>query len=303
MIDLILLTAVMNYENILTLQPIIEEKQKKFPQINLLWVICRDAFNGRGDIGRVTESLFKSKIQWVMYDSGKEGQKNYGGDMYNAPLFDILERRYKGSDPWVYILDDDNILCDRMFYALENVYNNSKKRIIWMHYLMSCGSMCKVIPSESFDMNLYNGTLFYKYNPDPSALLFRGSIYKECGGFLGREDYDFTSCRNMCMYHYDEILYDNFYDTRYTTFHNGMRSKTQIDEVEKCINTKDTSSALFIQINDDNNDTFFNLGSTANKHIGKSIVIPILKANTIKKIIAIIKEEYEEQYGTKDTDN
>ena len=32
-------------------------------------------------------------------------------------------------------------------------------------------------------------------------------------------------------------------------------------------------------------------------------LLPILKANTIKKIITIIKEEYKEQYGTKDTNN
>ena len=66
MIDLILLTATMQYENILKILPIIESKQKKFPNINILWVICRDVYNGKGDIEKVIKTLFKSEIQWIM---------------------------------------------------------------------------------------------------------------------------------------------------------------------------------------------------------------------------------------------
>lgn len=302
MIDLILLTAAMDYENLLKILPIIESKQKKFPNINILWVICRDIYNGKGNIEKVVKALFKSRLQWVMYDSGKEGQKNYGGDMYNIPLFDILEKRYKNADPWIYILDDDNILTDRMFYALENTYDKSQKRIIWMHYLRSCGCICKVIPSESFDMAWHNGTLYYKFNPDPSALLFRSSIYKEYGGFLGGGNYDYTSCREMCLYYYKEILFDDYYDTRYTTFHNGLRSNEQIKEAEEYLETKSTESYLFIQINN-NDGTCFTLDGTAGKYADTSIAIPILKTDTMKKIISIIKEEYKEQYGTEDTNN
>ena len=302
MIDLILLTATMQYENILKILPIIESKQKKFPNINILWVICRDVYNGKGDIEKVIKTLFKSEIQWIMYDSGKEGQKNYGGDMYNTPLFDTLEKRYKNADPWVYILDDDNILTDRMFYALEDTYDKSQKRIIWMHYLRSCGKIERVIPNEGFDMILHNGTLYFRHNPDPSALLFKGSIYKEYGGFSGGGDYDFTSCRRMCMHYYNEIFFDDYYDTRYTTFHNGLRSDKQLNEIEEYLETKNIESYLFIQINN-NDGTCFTLDGTSGKYADTSLSVPILKTDTLKKIITIIKEEYKEQYGTKDTNN
>ena len=68
------------------------------------------------------------------------------------------------------------------------------------------------------------------------------------------------------------------------------------------IETKNIESYLFIQINN-NDGTCFTLDGTSGKYADTSLSVPILKTDTLKKIITIIKEEYKEQYGTKDTNN
>ena len=243
MTKIILLTALTRVKNLPTMLDSIKrsfgatEKERLENGFDLLWVIVKDKYNCDGDISVFYEQLFNEGIGFYGFECGKEGQKNYGGNMYNEPL-EWLFKHYcvNGTDPWIYIFDDDNIIHPLLPYFLKNAEEKfPSKKAIWLHYEGQDGQKRITYKFTAFLYVPYcDGSNFLINNPDPSCIIVKSSVYKEIFPLDGRVDYDYTSIRDMMqkLFSEDEIIFQDdieYWKNRMGAFHNGISEKSFIE--------------------------------------------------------------------------
>ena len=76
-----------------------------------------------------------------VYYSGKPNQSNCGGDLFNIPLSNFIHENNL-DNPWIYILDDDNIIHPRLISSFIKCANNNfygNKEIITFINKWDCG--------------------------------------------------------------------------------------------------------------------------------------------------------------------
>jgi hypothetical protein len=256
MIQLTLLTGSMHWDN---LQRIADDLIKQLPkhdfQIN--WIICLDQYNGSGstEAGLLTLQEFCNMggIRTWLYKSGKPNQKNYGGDLFNDAIFDYLSKKPVDWDPWIYILDDDNLVHPFIFDVLRKCQGNSK-RIIWLSKHRETGITDQAPPGMAMNSHWDSGAEFTpaQLSPDPSQLLIRASLIQEVSGYGAGFTYDFEWCLPFCRSHRDEIIFfpefnPNSIDIIHS-YHNALRTKDEYDKDMEMLSDPDSITAQHLYI-------------------------------------------------------
>jgi hypothetical protein len=241
---IILLTALLRSDNLPIMLDSIkhtfgsttEEMRKNGYEV--LWVIVRDKYNCKPDgVAKFYEILFNEGFPFLGFESGIEGQKNYGGDMYNVALKYLFQTYLEQDiDPWVYIFDDDNILHPLMPYFLKQCKERyPEARGIWMGSSCSNGDIIMPHKYNAFlAVPLENGECFNICKPDPSSVLLKLTVYNENMPMCGGIDYDFRYISILCLKLYKEnklVLYNNidvYWRNRFSCFHNGINKNENL---------------------------------------------------------------------------
>lgn len=282
---LILLTAALRFNNLIDIAKSININYDYYNSIfNIKWLICKDQYNGFGDINKVINYLNTTNIDYVIMNSGKPNQKNYGGSLFNEPLQQYVKENNL-NNPWVYILDDDNIIHPNFYKIFEICLDNGfygNKEILTTINKWHCGhnreinkEICLLPNHKEFIQEWF---LF-----DPSAVILRYNIIKKYGYVADDFLYDFNWLNlRVIRYEQDNIIWFNEYEYSYGrhvvgTYHNGLIKYSNIEEL------------LNSNIDNLNIDILL-----ANLDIECPKNIPILKPETKKKIIELIKQDINE---------
>ena len=137
------MTACLKHENLTGIARSIIESQHQNTDFSICWLIIIDQYNStlmqmseeaqQQFIMKLHKSLIDNDIQHVIDYSGKPGQKNYGGDMFNEPL-KRLQNTPIVKDSMLYILDDDNIIHPLLLPTIKHAlnYGFSRGKILWL---------------------------------------------------------------------------------------------------------------------------------------------------------------------------
>ena len=88
---LILITGSMYWDNLIDVGKSINLHYDKYKDnFNIIWLICKDQYNGYGNIDSCIDYLNTTNIDYIIKDSGLPNQKNYGGDLFNIPLQEVI---------------------------------------------------------------------------------------------------------------------------------------------------------------------------------------------------------------------
>lgn len=243
MIDIVLLTACSRPDSLpIMLESIkrafgVNEEERLNNGFDLTWVISRDKYNCRGSVDEFYKTLFEDGIKFFGFESGKEGQKNFGGDIYNDALSWLFEHfGAVGKDPWVYIFDDDNIINPLLPYFITKIEEKTpNKRGAWLWYEQANGYINDANQYFGFWETPTQGEKMYFFrNPDPSGVVLRLSVYKENFPMAGGGDYDFEYMRKITknLFYNGELAFQNELEkerSRVAAFHNGIRFDEDVE--------------------------------------------------------------------------
>ena len=113
--DILLVTAVLRMENLPYIARNIVKTFDNEKELRPVWVLCIDKYNSNYtqlDVKRLEVYLLENNIEYHIFFEGEKGKENYGGTLMNEPLKKLKETKYKSINPFVIVLDDDNILSD-----------------------------------------------------------------------------------------------------------------------------------------------------------------------------------------------
>ena len=204
--SLIMMTAALRLQNIPDIANSIEyayEFNKEYlKNIPLTWCICIDKYNADltrlDDLVKYVKEKFDNRIVIIIIYSGKENQKNYGGDMFNGPMSFAVDNMKKlfGNDihNWIYVLDDDNIVHPYLFRAFAKMTKNMPERysMIWVAKIRHTGMIDSPYTKYVLDYAKKCDTLPSYLCPDPSQVMFDyDKIISKYGEMLGGSDYDY----------------------------------------------------------------------------------------------------------------
>ena len=276
---LILLTAALRFNNLIDIAKSINIKFDEYNNIfNIKWVICLDQYNGYGNYDDCIEYLKTTNIDYKIYKSGKPNQKNYGGALFNEPLQEYVKENNL-NNPWIYILDDDNIIHPNLYkifnICLDNEFYGNKEIITTINK-WHCGHNREI----NKDIHLIPNAINYIqewFLFDPSQVILRYNIIEKYGFITDNELYDFYWL-NMPVIQNEQnnTIWFNEYEYSFGrhivgTYHNGL------------VHKKDIQHFIDSNIDDLNVDVLL-----ANINIEMPQSIPVLKKETKEKILELI---------------
>ena len=277
---LILITGLYRFNNLIYIAKSINECYDKYKdKFNIIWLICKDIYNGHGDYTDGLNYLLTTNIDYVIKHTGKPNQKNYGGDLFNEPLQELIKERYL-DDAWCYIMDDDNILHPNLFYTFNKIINNidtsDKYGIILTK--RSGSSHVHEMHHQSICNTCANNMIYIFNIPDPSQCILKYSFIRDNGFIPGEVNYDYKWFIPTIRDNKDNFIYFNDYNGWFSdminAYHNNLRYTEDIDKFINDFTTKETYIDIAIQ----NEDT-------------TPVNFPIIKSETKEKILNIIKED------------
>ena len=279
---LILITAALRLDNLIHIAKSINIFYNDYNNIfNIHWLICIDQYNGYGDIERTIKYLHNTNIPYSIIKSGKPNQKNYGGDIFNEPLKKYVEDNNL-NNPWVYILDDDNIIHPNLFKIFNICLDNDfygNKEIITTINKWDIGHN-REINKEIFFIPNTSGLIQEWFLFDPSSVILRYNIIKKYNFIDADFLYDFYWLNSkVILNEQDNTIWFNEYEHSFGrhvvgTYHNGLTTYNHINEY------------LDKDIKDINIDILL-----AHMDIERPQNIPILKKETKEKILELIKQD------------
>lgn len=292
--NVILLTGIYRLYNLHNMFKSFEPQFNKYKdKINFTWVICVDRYNRIGSLEDTLDIINEAGINFVVYYVGKEGQPNYGGDLYNDALYSTKQKYFKEvEDPWVYIFDDDNIihpfLFDFFLRAREKFYD---RRIIVASMLNEGG-----ITREPYIDNigcavkrnvLGDDWIYISFIPDPSQTFLKYSIIEEHNFFQNESTYDFLWLLPVVYKHKEETVFyndlDGFGKDRMYSYHNGLRTLSDINAFMKYNDDISCEVSMCMKYNE--NDPY------SEENIPHTLVFPVLSKENQDKIKSILKDE------------
>ncbi len=222
-----------------------------------------------------------TNIDYIIKDSGLPNQKNYGGDLFNIPLQEVIAERNL-DDAWVYVMDDDNVLHPNLFYTFNKIINNHNIEEIYGGIILTKKSMTGHVHEMHYHSICHPSTdnnIISIFNiPDPSQCILRYSFIKNNGFIPGEVNYDYKWFMPNIRNYKDQFIYYNDYNGWFSdminAYHNNLRHLEDIEKYINDFNYKETYIDVAIQ-NEDTNPLNF----------------PILKKETQEKILELIKED------------
>ena len=252
MTNIVLMTAVTRPENLPVMLESIKrafgytKEEQNENGYQLVWAMVRDEYNCKGEKGEVGEfyrTLFEEEsVNFLGFKGGYPNQKNYGGDIFENVLDWLVKNR--DDDPWIYILDDDNIVhpllgkylkkCDEKHPGIDG---------IWLNYQSYSGLK---MTTDEYNAFLYtkapDGEIVLITNPDPSACPMKLSVYKKNLPMGRGGNYDFRWFRSVAenLRNEGKLLLqcdvDGEWNYRSGAFHNGIAElqdlKNDLDDPE-----------------------------------------------------------------------
>lgn len=294
---LILMTGVLRFDNLKTIAKVINKYYDTWNELyDIYWLICKDQYNGFGDLDSVVNYLKTTNIKYEIINTGKPNQPNYGGDLFNEPLEQFITS-HNLDNPWIYVLDDDNIPHANLFgtFYLYTLFCKSvvNKDILLLNILFGPG-YTKIISSTL--LNSYNE----KYNftdgmccADPSSVIMRYSIIKKHGMFAPGTDYDYSWLYFVMDKEKDNICYWNYLSRGDVpaAYHNHALPIIDTKNIDEYSNINKNDINIDINLSKIlTNDDIYELNYMTRKE-PMPVNIPILSDESKQKIIDIIYSE------------
>ena len=279
---LILLTGTSRFDNLIYLCKSIQLEYPKYKDVfNLKWLICKDQYNGKGNIKKFTKYVNNTDIDYRIMNSGKPNQSNYGGDLFNEPL-DLYIKEQNLDNAWIYVYDDDNIIHPRLFEIFVKCMDNNfygNKEIITTINRWDCGHS-REIDNDSFLQVDRNNFIREWFMVDPSAVILKYNIIEKYGGFGNELLYDFNWLNKevLCGEHsQNNIIWFNEYDNSFGrhlvgSYHDGLILSHDLDDYLD-YDTMNMEVTIY--------DSSVNLPK----------MIPVLSTKTKEKILQLIKKD------------
>lgn len=287
--DLIFVTAAFRLKNLTAIAQSIKTAMANYSNIEYSWHICVDEYNAKGDLKKLKKYFDIYNIPHMIVKSGKPNQPNYGGDIMGAGIY-CIDDSY--GNPWIYILDDDNIvhpmIPEIIFRLKTGSLDIGKKEIIWTTCTWFTGKMVETYKGLAFqqcpDLERGGSILSQFTYADPSQVLMKKSIYDKYGPMPGGFRYDFDwllplmrtemlSNDNVAVY--SDI--DGFCRDKFHTWHNGLRTVEDLEESTEMINNDKIVYPYFV-VNSSN--------------LNKDPRTYPVSRELAKKIINLIREDY-----------
>ena len=279
---LILITAALRLDNLIDVGKSINLHYDKYKDnFNIIWIICKDQYNGYGNIDSCIDYLNTTNIDYIIKDSGLPNQKNYGGDLFNIPLQEVIAERNL-DDAWIYVMDDDNVLHPNLFYTFNKIINNHNIDAIYGGIILTKKSISGHVHEMYYHSICHPSTdnnIISIFNiPDPSQCILRYSFIKNNGFIPGEVNYDYKWFISNIRNYKDQFIYYNDYNGWFSdminAYHNNLRHLEDIEKYIDDFNYKET----YIDVTIQNEDTH-------------PLNFPILKKETQEKILELIKED------------
>jgi hypothetical protein len=276
---LILLTAGLRLDKLYNIALSINNNINKLNNTDLIWLICIDQYNGKGDYDDAIEYCKSNGITVFWIGSGLSNQPNYGGDIFNEPLRQLESKfNFDDTSTWIYILDDDNIVHPNLFLTFNDIINcGSQYRIAWTNYIIEDGRIPDVRRANALGIDKSNR---YCNLPDPSCLFIRLDKLHEVGYWKGEMCYDIKFAEDVIRGSLDEILFpedlNNYWNSIATAYHNGQVTISNFEYDQNSIATGQLTDIVL---------------RTSSYNDKKSKVYPI-PVDLADKILDLIKNYY-----------
>ena len=320
--DIIFLTAALRLDNLEYLAKSIKKTKLANPEFRIHWAICIDRYNAYsqpfadGDsltIGEVKddkltalakdigeEYLDNNRIDGSVFFSGKPNQLNYGGDIFNGPLHFLKERRFRDSNPLVYILDDDNLVHPLLLPTLKKIIDKGidiSDKFVWLTKKSAYGFTAEAWHENAYAQIPIPGTDIWKcyevFAADPSQMIQSLDMllnleYKEDRPYHGAD----PNGGMPCGFQYDSDLYlgqwwqnpgrflffpawidkNDFIHDVPCTYHNALCTNNEFEELGKPVE-------IHVTITDEN---------------GNIRMVPV---NDMQFMMDCLRKDREEMYG------
>lgn len=197
---LLIVTPLIRLQNLITLADSIYEAFKDTENVLPMWLICHTIDHTKGYDESVLQDAFSHLAElgmlWSYFPAYTDGEKIYGGDVMNGGIAYLLDTHYGNINPWVYILDDDNLMCPlmgRQFKQMTVTASELGKEAIWMSMNREDGFIDTIRWYSVYGRGKQNTSLNApgdEFLPDPSELILKASLIKKMGYFDGGFTYD-----------------------------------------------------------------------------------------------------------------
>lgn len=269
--QIMIVTPCLRIDNLSKICDSIEREFSDRRDVNVLWVICVDQYNAYGDWNKfATENFYKKRVNIVICNGGKEGQeKSYGGDILNNGV-QYVKYYYYGDniDPWVYVMDDDNVACPLMASqarVMTDIANEKGKPVIWMSMNREDGFIDTIRSYSIFGKGAFNNVTFAdEFMPDPSEILIKYSKLKDIGFYDCGHSYDqkfwFYFYQNMNEVLLPEEWHQGHWGGRpsnnfFQCYHNG-NNRSEIPFISDAIKTNEPISFCLTVGTNERSDRF-----------------------------------------------
>lgn len=273
--NVVILTALSRPKNIDEMFESIKYLYSREKKIRIVWTICDDLPNRKEGFD-VPEFINKMEeyrktnpmLLWAYCPCEKDdGNKHYGGTLYNGALNYVKEQYFSNIDPWVYILDDDNTICPLMSETLYNAINIAEKQnkdIIYYNMMYENGVIAPLCWYTFRPVNDEEHYYPYYYETDPSQILMRYSFLKKIGFYEEIYEYDKRLWRILQKEFFeDNILFPEEWRGKrflnsYQTTHDSINSIEEKEKWKELLLNDDIAKccALSICVNDEGNKVF-----------------------------------------------
>ena len=205
---LVIVTPCSRPENLPRLAESIYDAFKDIEGVQPFWVICHTLHEGDDpDMSKPFEALNRLGLLWTYYPVVTEQDKIYGGDVMNEPLIYTLKNYFVDLDPWVYVLDDDNLFCPLMAKQMKTMLDVAESRdkdAIWMSMNREDGFIDTIRWYSVYGRGKLNESWNApadEFMPDPSEMLMKASLLKKMDYFDGGYTYD----QKLWWFFYDNL--------------------------------------------------------------------------------------------------
>lgn len=209
--NVLIVTPCSRPENLKALADSIYDSFKDIEHVLPMWLICHTLHEGE-EVPDITDTFNHIKslgMLWSYMPVRTGRDKIYGGDVMNEAIKDTYANYYApyGVDPWIYVLDDDNLFCPlmaRQLRAMEYYAKPHGKRCLWMSMNREDGFIDTVRWYSVYGRGLQNkwwSAPADEFMPDPSQLVMKYSLLRDMDYFASGYEYD----QKLWWYFYEHL--------------------------------------------------------------------------------------------------